>query len=354
MIRGMALSVRADLTELPAYVPGRKIAGAIVLSGNEISAPTPPSVLAAIADAATDANRYPQMAHDDLLARMSTYLGLPQDRLAIGCGSVSLCQQFVQAMCTSGQEVVFAWRSFEAYPIITQIADARGVRVPLTTDYRHDLDAMLDAVNDNTRLIFVANPNNPTGTVLRTAELERFLDRVPDHVLVVLDEAYREFVTDPDLPDGLRLAEGRENLAVVRTFSKAYGLAGLRVGYSVASPEVTNAARKVGIPFSVSRVAQAAAIAAIDVADELIARCVPVTQERERVHAALLDLGFEVPASQGNFLWLPLGDRTTAFNDHCLEQKIVIRAFTDEGVRVTIGLPSENDAFLAAVRAFTG
>ncbi|HWM04177.1 MAG TPA: histidinol-phosphate transaminase [Actinophytocola sp.] len=349
----MALSVRADLANLPDYVPGRKIPGAIVLSSNEASTPTPASVLAAIAEASVEANRYPQMANDDLLARLSTYLGVPVERLAIGCGSVSMCQQFVQAMCTEGQEVVFAWRSFEAYPIITQITGARGVRVPLTPDYRHDLDAMLAAVTDNTRVIFVANPNNPTGSGLGTAELERFLDRVPDHVLVVLDEAYREFVTDPDLPDGLRLVQGRENLAVVRTLSKAYGLAGLRVGYAVADPVIIAAARKVGIPFAVSRVAQAAAVAALDAADELLPRCLPVTKERERVHAALLEMGYEVPPSQGNFLWLPLGDRSAAFNQHCLDQKIVIRTFVGEGSRVTVGLPEENDAFLAAARSFT-
>lgn len=349
----MAPTVRADLANLPDYIPGRKIPGAIVLSSNEVSTPTPPSVLAAMAEAAEAANRYPQMANDDLLARTSAYVGVPEERLAIGCGSVSLCQQLVQAMCTDGQEVVFAWRSFEAYPIVTQIAGAVSVRVPLTADYRHDLDAMLAAITDDTRVVFIANPNNPTGTALYTAELERFLDAVPDHVLVVLDEAYREFVTDADLPDGLRLVDGRDNLAVIRTFSKAYGLAGIRVGYSVASPEITRGVRKVGIPFSVSRVAQAAAVAAMDAADELLARCGPVTVERERVRAALLEMGFEVPASQANFVWLPLGERAAAFNEHCLEQKVVVRAFVGEGARVTVGLPEENDAFLAAARSFT-
>ncbi len=348
----MALTVRADLANLPDYIPGRKIPGAIVLSSNEVSTPTPPSVLAAIADAAADANRYPQMANDDLLARTSEYVGVSEERLAIGCGSVSLCQQLIQAMCTEGQEVVFAWRSFEAYPIVTQIAGAQGVKVPLTSDYRHDLDGMLAAVNDNTRVMFIANPNNPTGTALYTAELERFLDAVPDPVLVVLDEAYREFVTDSDLPDGLQLAEGRENLAVVRTFSKAYGLAGLRVGYAVAPPVIAAAVRKVAIPFAVSRVAQAAAVAAMDAAEELLARCAPVTRERDRVRAELVSMGYEVPESQANFVWLPLGDRTAAFNDHLLAQKVVARAFLGEGARVTVGLPEENDAFLAAARTF--
>jgi histidinol-phosphate aminotransferase len=349
----MPLSVRADLANLPNYVPGRKIPGAIVLSSNEVSTPAPQSVLSAIANAAADVNRYPQMANDDVLARTAAHLGLPEDRVAIGAGSVAVAQQMLQAMCREGDEVIFAWRSFEAYPIITQIVGARAVRVPLTADQRHDLDAMADACTERTRVLFVANPNNPSGTAMRTAELERFLDRVPDHVLIVLDEAYREFVTDPDVPDGVRLAEGRANVAVARTFSKAYGLAGVRVGYSVAPPEVTTAIRKVGIPFAVSRVAQAAAIASMDAADELLARCAPVTTERERVHAALVEMGYDVPASQANFVWLLLGERTAAFNEHCLEQKVVVRAFAGEGARVTVsGLPEENDAFLAAARTF--
>ncbi|MGH3878174.1 MAG: histidinol-phosphate transaminase [Actinophytocola sp.] len=351
----MPLSVRADLADLPAYIPGRKIPGAIVLSSNEVSTRAPESVLAAIAAAAADMNRYPQMANDDVLVRTAEYLGVAEDRVTIGAGSVAIAQQFLQAMCTEGQEVLYAWRSFEAYPIITQIIGGRSIKVPLTADYRHDLDAMADAVTDDTRVVLVANPNNPTGTAMRTAELERFLDRVPDHVLIVLDEAYREFVTDPEVPDGLRLAEGRENVAVVRTFSKAYGLAGARVGYSVAPPVLTTAARKVGIPFAVNRVAQAGAIAAMDAAEELLARCRPVTVERERVHSALLEMGFEVPPSQANFVWLLLGERTAAFNEHCLDQKVVVRAFAGEGARVTVsGLPEENDAFLAAARSFAG
>ena len=355
MMRDMPLSVRADLADLPAYIPGRKIPGAIVLSSNEVSTRAPESVLAAISAAAADVNRYPQMANDDVLVRTAEYLGVPEERVTIGAGSVAIAQQFLQAMCTEGHEVLYAWRSFEAYPIITQIIGGRSIKVPLTADYRHDLDAMADAVTDNTRVVLVANPNNPTGTAMRAAELERFLDRVPDHVLVVLDEAYREFVTDPEVPDGLRLAEGRENVAVVRTFSKAYGLAGARVGYSVAPPVLTAAARKVGIPFAVNRVAQAGAIAAMDAAEELLARCRPVTVERERVHSALLEMGFEVPPSQANFVWLLLGERSAAFNEHCLEQKVVIRAFAGEGARVTVsGLPEENDAFLAAARSFTG
>jgi histidinol-phosphate aminotransferase len=224
--------------------------------------------------------------------------------------------------------------------------------VPLRRDHTHDLPAMLDVITPATRLVFVCNPNNPTGTVLRRDELVTFLDAVPDGVLVVLDEAYREFVTDPGVPDGVALGRERDNVAVLRTFSKAYGLAGLRVGYCVAAEHVTAALRKVYVPFSVNSLAQTAALASLDVADEMLARCQDIAAERDRVRAGLLAMGYPVPDSQTNFVWLPLGERTAAFNEHCLEHKVVIRAFPGDGARVTVGDPGENDAFLAAARTF--
>ncbi|HET9142659.1 histidinol-phosphate transaminase [Actinophytocola sp.] len=348
----MPISVRADLAGIPDYVPGRKIPGAIVLSSNEVATPPPDAVLAAITEAAAEVNRYPLWSSDDLLARLERQLGVDAERISVGAGSVSLCVQLIQAMCEPGDEVVFPWRSFEAYPILTQVVGARERRVPLTAGHRQDLDALLAAIGADTRLVFVCVPNNPTGTVLHTAELERFLDAVPDHVLVVLDEAYREFVRDPEVPDGLALVRERENLALLRTFSKAYGLAGARAGYAVAPPQVAAGMRKVAIPFSVSRLAQAAALASLDVADELMARCEVVVGERGRVRAELLAMGYEVPESQGNFVWLALGERTAAFNEHCLDHKVLVRAFAGDGARVTVGLAEENDAFLAAARAF--
>ncbi len=347
----MPVTVRADLAQVPDYVAGRKIPGAIILSSNELSGPPPASVLAAVTEAAADVNRYPAMGADELMDRTAAHFGLDRARLAVGCGSVSLCQQLVQALCTEGDEVVFGWRSFEAYPIVTQIAMANAVRVPLTGGHALNLAATLAAVTDRTKLIFVSNPNNPTGTALRTAELTDFLDRVPEHVLVVLDEAYREFVTDEDVPDGFGFLD-RQNVAVLRTFSKAYALAGIRLGYLVASPEVASGVRKVGIPFAVNRIAQAAGIAAIRAEPELMARCAEVAAERTRVRDALLEMGYDVPETQANFVWLPLGERTAAFNEHCLEQKVVVRAFVGEGARATVGLPAENDAFLAAARTF--
>jgi histidinol-phosphate aminotransferase len=350
MMAAMPVTVRADLASLPDYVAGRKVPGAVILSSNELSGPPPAAVVAAVTEAAADVNRYPAMGCDDLLDRTAEHFDLDRPRLAVGCGSVSLCQQVVQALCGEGDEVVFGWRSFEAYPIVTQIASATGVKVP-SVDHALDLDGMLAAVTDRTRVMFVANPNNPTGTALRTAELTAFLDRVPSNVLVVLDEAYREFVTDPDVPDGLSFLD-RQNVAVLRTFSKAYALAGIRLGYLVADAAIAAGVRKVGIPFSVNRIAQAAGIAAMAAQAELMARCHEVTEERPRVRAALLELGYDVPDTQANFVWLPLGERTAAFNEHCMDQKVIIRAFAGEGARATIGLPAENDAFLAAAGTF--
>jgi histidinol-phosphate aminotransferase len=354
----MTVRTRADLASLPSYVPGRTIPGAIKLASNEVSAGPLPSVVTAIAEAATGVNRYPDSGCTELTGRLADKLGVPADHLALGCGSVTLCQQLVQATCTENDEVLFAWRSFEAYPIVTHVAGARQIRVPLTSEHVHDLDAMAAAITPNTRMVFVCNPNNPTGTALRTEEIEAFIAKVPRDVLVVLDEAYKEFVDDAHVPDGVELAKqqwaaGHDNVAVLRTFSKAYGLAGLRVGYAVAPPVVADALRKVYVPFSVNALAQIAAMASLDAEDELMARCRAIVAERIRVRGELLALGYEVPETQANFVWLPLGERTAAFNEHCLAHKVVVRAFVGEGARVTIGEPDENDAFLAAARAFT-
>jgi histidinol-phosphate aminotransferase len=352
MMRGMAITVREDLAGIPDYVPGRKIPGAVVLSSNEVSAPPPDAIVNAITAAAAEINRYPAWSSDELVDRLVDRLGVESGRIAVGCGSTSLLQQLIQSICRPGDEVVFPWRSFEAYPILSQVVGAIGRRVPLTQDHRQDVDALLTAITDATRLVFVCNPNNPTGTVVHAADVERLIDGVPDHVLVVLDEAYREFVTDPDVPDGRNLAATRDNVAMLRTFSKAYGLAGARAGYLVATPEVAAGVRKVAIPFSVNRLAQAAALASLDIADELLGRCAAVIAERGRVHTELLALGYQVPESQGNFLWLPLGERALAFNEHCAEQKVLVRSFAGDGTRVTIGQPGENDTFLAAASTF--
>jgi histidinol-phosphate aminotransferase len=345
--------IRPDLDTLPAYVPGRAIAGAIKLASNEVSLPPTAPVLAAIAEAAAAGNRYPDLAVTGLTARLAEHLGVETGRIAIGCGSVSLCQQLVQATCLEpSDEVVFAWRSFESYPIVAQIGGATMRRVPLDADFRHDIDGMIAAVTPKTRLVLVCSPNNPTGTVVTRAEMERLLTAVGPDVLVALDEAYFEYVTDPAAVDGMALLDAHPNLVVLRTFSKAYRLAALRVGYAVSTPEVATALRKVCSPFSVSSVAQAGAIAALDHADELLTACREVQSERIRVRDVLLQAGYTVPPTQANFVWLPLGERTAPFDAHCLDNKVIVRPFASDGVRVTVSAPEENDAFLAAAQSF--
>jgi histidinol-phosphate aminotransferase len=347
--------IRADLAAIPAYAAGRTVPGSLKLSSNEIPLPPPPAVLAAIAEAAANGNRYPDPAVTGLTRKLAERHGVSADRVAVGCGSVLLCQQLVQITCGDpGDEVVYGWRSFETYPIVVRVSNARPVPVPLDAEYRHDLKAMASAITSRTRLVFVCSPNNPTSTASRRDELRAFLAEVPPSVLVVLDEAYREFVTDGDVPDGLSLLDEHPNVVVLRTFSKAYRLAGLRVGYAVGAPTVIEALRKVYPAFSVSSVAQAAASAALDCATELLASCEEVTKERERVRSELLGLGFPVPPSQANFVWLPLGAQAAEFAAHCEREKVIVRPFAGDGVRVTVAGAEENDVFLAAARKFSG
>lgn len=348
-------TIRADLARLPAYVPGRSVPGSIKLASNEVALPPPPKILDAIARAAAAGNRYPDMGVVELTERLATRHGVATDQVAVGCGSVSLCQQLVQATCGStADEVIFGWRSFEAYPIVTQVAGATPVGIRLDGAHRHDPKAMAAAITPATRLVFVCNPNNPTGTALGRDDLQWFLDAVPPHVVVALDEAYREFVTDDAVPDGLTLLDTRPNLVVLRTFSKAYRLAGLRVGYAVGAPAVVEALRKVTVAFSVSSLAQAAAVAALDCLPELLGSCADVAHERSRVRAELVAAGYDVPESQANFLWLPLGARTVGFAEHCARAKVLVRPFAGEGARVTVAGAEDNDAFLAAARSFAG
>ncbi|MFI6207228.1 histidinol-phosphate transaminase [Streptomyces sp. NPDC051041] len=348
--------LRAELEGIPTYKPGRSAAtggpAAYKLSSNENPYPPLPGVMETVTAAASSFNRYPDLFCASLVDELSDRFGVPVSHLATGTGSVGVAQQLVQATSGPGDEVVYAWRSFEAYPIITQIGGATPVQVPLTPGDVHDLDAMADAVTDRTRLIFVCNPNNPTGTVVRRAELERFLDRVPGDVLVVIDEAYREFIRDPEVPDGIELYRDRPNVCVLRTFSKAYGLAGLRVGFAVAHEPVAEALRKTAVPFGVSQLAQEAAIASLRAEDELLGRVGSLVCERTRVVDALRAQGWTVPETQANFVWLRLGERTTAFAEACEQAGVVVRPFPGEGVRVTIAETEGNDIFLKVAEGF--
>jgi len=269
----------------------------------------------------------------------------------VGCGSVGVAQQLLEAVGEPRAEIIYAWRSFEAYPILADLAAATSVRVPLR-DEAHDLPAMAEAITPRTRLIFVCNPNNPTGTVAHASELAGFLDRVPADCLVVLDEAYREYIRDESVPDGLELYRDRPNVAVLRTFSKAYGLAGLRVGFMIAHAPVAQAARKTMLPFSVNSIAQAAAVACLRAEGELLERVEATVKERTRVREALLADGWTVPPTEANFVWLPLREATADFAAICARSGVSIRPFAGEGARVSIGEPEANDLFLAVARSY--
>ena len=346
---------RSVLDRFVAYKPGKVVVSpegrSYKLSSNESPHGPLPSVVDAIGEAARNINRYPDNNATALTEAISRFCGVPADNVAVGCGSVGVTQMLLEAVAEPGAEVVYAWRSFEAYPLLVSLSGATSVQVPLK-DETHDLEAMADAITENTRLIFVCNPNNPTGTIVRRAELERFLDRVPADCLVVLDEAYREYIRDDEVPDGLTLLGDRPNLAVLRTFSKAYGLAGLRIGYMVAHPEVAGAIRKTFLPFSVNSVAQAAAVASLAATDELLARVEGTVKERDRVRGALIADGWTVAPTEANFVWLRLGDRTMEFSAACDAQGVSVRPFAGEGARVSIGSPEENDAFLAVAKSF--
>lgn len=344
----MIVQPRPEIVELPAYRPGRT--APIKLASNENPNPPLPSVVEAIARAAGTINRYPDTAATALTEALAARLGLRPEQIATGCGSVTVCQQLVAAFAGPDDEVVHAWRSFEAYPLITQIAGVHAARVPLR-EHIHDLDAMLAGITDKTRVVLVCNPNNPTGTAVRRPALEEFLAAVPERVLVVLDEAYTEYVTDPDVPDGVELMRGRANLCVLRTFSKAYGLAGLRVGYLLAEdPAVAELVRKTMMPFSVSSIAQQAALASLEAQAELLERVTATVRERDRITAALRCAGYDVPDSQANFVWLPTGQHTDAVAERLMQTGIMGRPFTGEGIRLSIGSPPENDALLDALR----
>lgn len=345
--------LRPDLHGVPAYKAGARITApggpSWSLASNEVPFGPLPGVMEAVAERLPDLHRYPDPAASTLSAALSERLGVGIDELTLGTGSVAVCQQAVMAACSPGDEVVYAWRSFEAYPIVTTLVSARSVQVPLLPDSRHDLPAMAAAVTDRTRVIFVCTPNNPTGPAVTDAELADFLDRVPDDVLVVVDEAYYEFGLgshEHDL-DAVAVSRGRPNVMVLRTFSKAYGLAGLRVGYGVASPIVAAAMRKTAIPFGVSLIAQTAALASLNQTDELLRRVAAVRDERTRVMAAARALGYDIPDSRANFYWVPLGHAAESFAHRCREHGVTVRAFPDEGVRITVGEPDANDRVLS-------
>jgi histidinol-phosphate aminotransferase len=346
---------RAELDTIPGYLAGRAApVGAVKLSSNENPFPPLPGVEAAIASAAADVNRYPDFGSTRLLQALAVRHGVATDQVTVGTGSVAVLAQVITAYAGAGDEVVLPWRSFEAYPIVVQLSGATQVRVPLRSDHTHDLPAMAAAITDRTRVVLVCTPNNPTGTTVSRTDLEQFLDMVPPTVLIAVDEAYVEFARDAGGADAMDLVSSRPNVVVLRTFSKAYGLAALRVGYGVGPADVVEQLRKTQLPFGVSSMAQSAALAALAGERELSRRVEVLVAERARVMEQLRDCGVHVPPSGGNFVWLPLGARADAFASACAAAGVMVRPFTDEGVRVTVGEPAANERWLAVLRDFLG
>ncbi|MCW2764221.1 MAG: aminotransferase [Nocardioides sp.] len=350
---------RANVSAIPAYVPGKPATvrpgvTSYKLSSNENPYPPLPGVIAAAHEAVDRMNRYPDMGSSALYAALAERFGIPEEHLSVATGSVGLIYQLVQAFCDPGDEVVCAWRSFEAYPIAITAAAATSVQVPVLRDGRHDLDAMAAAITDRTKVVLVCTPNNPTGPAVTQTELDAFLAKVPSHVLVVVDEAYVEFVRMDDAVDGVATYRAHANVVLTRTFSKAYGLAGFRVGYAVGPAPIAAALRAVSLPFGVSAVAQAAAIASLEREPELLERVEALVLERARVVAGVRASGWDLPEAQGNFVWFELGPRTADFAAAADDAGIVVRPFAGEGARVSIGEVEANDRLIRLAEAFRG
>lgn len=339
---------RPEIMEMPLYKQGKPAPDdGFKLSSNENPYPPLPSVVAAIEDALT-VNRYPEGGSTELRTRLAEQHGVTPEQIFVGPGSIYVLFDLLLATSSRGDEIIYPWRSFEGYPNVVTSIGASSVKVPLNPDLSHDIEGLLRAVTPNTRAIVLCSPNNPTGNVLTTAEVEQLLAQLPSDVLVVLDEAYSEFVRDESAVDGMELLPHHSNLAVVRTFSKAYGLAGLRIGYAVSSSRVIAAAMGAGLPLAVSSVAQAAALASLDAKPELLERVSHLVTVRNRLVSGLQAQGWEVTDSQGNFVWLSTGGRTSDAEQIFLDHGVVVRAFHPEGIRITIGEDESVDAVLSA------
>ncbi len=351
------------LESLPVYKPGKSaeatmaehgLTYAAKLSSNENPFGPLPSVVTAIVQAASDVNRYPDSGAVALQRALADFLGVADDRVATSAGSSGILLQALNAFSGPGTEVAFNWRSFEAYPIFARSVGATDVTAPLQ-NHALDLVALAKIVGPHTKVVLIANPNNPTGTVATEPELRTFLTSVRSDVLVVLDEAYTEFIDAGTTVNGVTLIDEFPNLLISRTMSKAYGLAGLRVGYAIGQPEVIAAVDKVAAPFRITSVSQAAAVASLqpDAQAELALRVDLIRSERSRVIAATRSMGFDVPDSQANLIWLPVGEQTVDVFAALERHGVVSRAFPGDGVRITIGLPEENDMVLDALRTLS-
>ncbi|MET4638056.1 aminotransferase class I/II-fold pyridoxal phosphate-dependent enzyme [Mycetocola sp. 2940] len=337
---------RAGIARIPVYSAALPGATPVLFRASSNEAATAPSaaVVAAVTTATQAGNRYPALHGADLIASLAASVGQPVGRIAVGDGSLSLLNYLLLAFLEPGHRVVYAWRSYEAYPICVLTCGGEPAAVPLAADFGHDLDAMAAAIDDTTDVVILCNPNNPTGMAFGADALADFLARVPSHVLVVLDEAYRDF-TGPDLAfEATGFLEQHPNLVLLRTFSKAYALAGLRVGYLVASDAIVAAVSAVLPPFPVAAAGVAAAVTSLgepEVRDDLVHA---VLAGREAMTEVLVSAGLPVVPGNGNFLWIPLGPASAELAGRLREAGITVRLFAGEGVRITVGEPGLAEA----------
>lgn len=363
-----SIPVRPVFDTLPSYAAGKPPAPVegltrYKLSSNENPLGPVPEVARVLAE--FDAvHRYPDPLSTALRTALAGQLGVDAEDIVTGAGSLGALNQIIKTFAGVNadgvqDEVIYAWRSFEAYPILVGIMGARSVQVPNLPNGAHDLDAMATAVTDRTRLILVCTPNNPTGPAVTESQIRSFLAKVPATVPVVIDEAYFEFCAASSIPEGeepplngLDIYRDYPNVIILRTFSKAQGLAGLRVGYSISHPQITRHLRVAATPFAVSALAERAAVASIEHQEAVMERVSHIVAERERVTARLRELGYEFPSTYANFVWLPLGERTGEFVDLMNRNALSVRAFGSEGVRVSIGEVEANDRFLSLCELF--
>jgi histidinol-phosphate aminotransferase len=359
----MTVTFAEKLARMPGYeagVPAGKAPEAIAAGGiaqlasNESPFPPHPKVVEAIRAAATAMNRYPDPGATLLRQRIAERYEIEPGRVAVGNGSCEILLAAAEALCEPGAEILYAWPSFSIYPHLAALTGARDVRVPLAEGDVHDLDTMAAEVTAATQLVLVCNPNNPTGTHLPAERIAAFCERLPSHVTIVLDEAYTEFQTDDDPDTTVDLLDDFPNLVVLRTFSKVYGLAGLRVGFALGSTKFRAAVDAVRQPFSVNALAQAAAAEAILHQDDVERRVEQTIVERVRVEEGLEEIGLKTAETQANFSWIDLGDADEAELVAALaERQIAVRPGTALGgpghIRVSYGTPAENDRFLIAL-----
>ncbi|MFJ8314016.1 MULTISPECIES: aminotransferase class I/II-fold pyridoxal phosphate-dependent enzyme [unclassified Streptomyces] len=347
----------AELNRLPAYRSTDPTAqhtdGVIDLANNELALPPLPAVAESLRHNADRVNLYPDPTARTLHHTVSRHFATDPERVVVGPGSGAVLQQFLLALCGPGDEVLHPWPGFDAYPLLVALAGARGTPIPLTAAGGHDLPAFAAMVTARTRVIILCSPHNPTGSRIPHPELREFLAALPPHVVTVLDQAYVEFDEEEDTSD-LDLMHARPQTVLLRTFSKAYGLAGLRAGYAFAAPGLAALGRRTLLPFSVTRLAERAAQISLDHPQQLISRLELVRRGRTRLYEGLCAEGLAPLRSYGNFVWLPLGAAAERFATAALRAGVRVRACPGEGVRISVGGDEAHRRVLAAARDFGG